>query len=173
MLEVRLYGDPVLRKTAKPVEKFDDDLMRFLEEMVETLREEDGVGLAAPQVGESIQVAVIDPTGGEKDPLVLVNPEIISSSEEQECSDEGCLSIPEVSLSVCRPVRVSVRAFDAHGKQYLIENAEGLLARALQHEIDHLNGIMIVDHISALQRSLISNKLKKLAKSGRDNSQAA
>lgn len=173
MLEVRIYGDPVLRKVAKPVQTFDSNLKRFVDEMIETMRVEDGVGLAAPQVGESIKLAVIDATGGEKEPLVLINPEIFNPSAETESADEGCLSIPGVSLSVNRPVRVSVRAQDADGNHYTIENAEGLLARALQHEIDHLNGQMIVDHVSPLQKTMISKKLKKLKKSARDNSQAA
>ncbi len=173
MLKVRLYGDPVLRKIAKPVEKFDSSLQKFIDEMVETLRAEDGAGLAAPQVGESVQLVVIDVSGGEKDPLVLINPVIFNASEETETADEGCLSIPGITLSVSRHARVSVRAQDAEGKEFVIENAEGLLARALQHEIDHLNGLMIIDHVSALQKTMIGNKLKKLKKSSCDKSEAA
>ena len=164
MLEVRLYGDPVLRKTAIPVVSFDEKLKSFVKEMIETMIEEDGVGLAAPQVGESIRLAVIDPTGGETDPLVLINPEIIFLSDEKTVAEEGCLSLPDITLKITRSVNVSVKALDQNGKEYIITNAEGLLARALQHEIDHLNGIMIVDHISALQRKMISGKLKKMAK---------
>ena len=164
MLDVRLYGDPVLRKTAIPVVSFDEKLKSFVKEMIETMIEEDGVGLAAPQVGESIRLAVIDPTGGETDPLVLINPEIIFLSEEKIVAEEGCLSLPDITLKITRSVNVSVKALDQNGNEYIIANAEGLLARALQHEIDHLNGIMIVDHISALQRKMISGKLKKMAK---------
>ncbi|HEX3020348.1 MAG TPA: peptide deformylase [Chitinispirillaceae bacterium] len=171
MLDVRIFGDPVLRKVAKPVEKFDSSLQKFIEDMFEALRVEDGVGLAAPQVGESIQLVVIDITGGEKDPIVLINPVIYNASEQTECADEGCLSIPGVTLSVNRPVRVSVKARDAEGKEFIIENAEGLLARAIQHETDHLHGLMIVDHVSALQKTMIGKKLKKLKKSSRDKSQ--
>jgi len=173
MFEVRIYGDPVLRKEAKAIEAFDESLQRFIDEMIETMREEDGVGLAAPQVGESIQLTVIDPTGGEKEPFVLINPEIIWYSEEKEDYEEGCLSIPGISLSLNRPSRVTVKALDRSGKPYVIENAEGLLARALQHEIDHLKGVLFVDHITPLQRSLINNKLKKMAKSTRDKSNPA
>lgn len=171
MLEVRLYGDPVLRKIAEPIKKFDDNLHKLIKDMVETLRAEDGAGLAAPQVGESVRLVIIDVTGGEKDPIVLINPVIFDLSEQKESADEGCLSIPGITLSVNRHVRVSVRALNAEGKEFVIENAEGLLARALQHETDHLNGLMIVDHISALQKTMISNKLKKLKNSSRDKSQ--
>ena len=163
MLEVRLYGDPVLRKTAIPVVSFDEKLKSFVKEMIKTMIEEDGVGLAAPQVGESIRLAVIDPTGGETDPLVLINPEIFFLSEEKMVADEGCLSVPDITLKITRSISVSVKALDENGKEYIISNADGLLARALQHEIDHLNGIMIVDHISSLQRKMISGKLKKMA----------
>lgn len=172
MIEVRLFGDPVLRNTAKPVEKFDDNLKIFVDEMIETLKIEDGAGLAAPQVGESIQVVVIDTTGGEKDPIVLINPEVFDCSKETETSDEGCLSIPGITLSISRSAKVSVRAKDVNGKEFVIENAEGLLARAIQHETDHLKGIMIVDHVSALQKTMLSSKLKKLKKSSCGKSQA-
>ncbi|MFP4680169.1 MAG: peptide deformylase [Chitinispirillaceae bacterium] len=165
MLELRLYGDPVLRKTAKPIEKFDSDLDLFVQQMVQSMREEDGVGLAAPQVGKSLRLAVVDTSGGESEPYVLINPEIVYSSEEKEDYDEGCLSIPGISLMVNRPSKVSVRAQNAKGETYMVENAEGLLARALQHEIDHLNGILFIDHVSPLQRSLLNGKLKKISKS--------
>jgi peptide deformylase len=164
VFEVRLYGDPVLRKKAIPVVSFDEKLKTFVKGMIETMIEQDGVGLAAPQVGESIRLVVIDPTGGVSDPYVLINPEITFLSDEKADADEGCLSLPDITLKVNRPVRVSVKALDENGKEYIIENAEGLLARALQHEIDHLEGLMIVDHVSALQRKMISGKLKKMAK---------
>ncbi|KMQ50702.1 Peptide deformylase [Chitinispirillum alkaliphilum] len=171
MLELCLYGDPVLRKKALPVEHFDDALRSFVEEMVEAMQREDGVGLAAPQVGKSVRVVVIDTSGGEEDPYVLINPEIVYSSEEKQDYDEGCLSIPGITLTVNRPETVSVKAQDENGREYLIENARGLLARALQHEIDHLNGILFIDHVSPLQRSLISGKLKKISRARREQSQ--
>ena len=166
MMPIRIYGDPVLRKTASQVEVFDEELGKFVEEMTEIMLEADGVGLAANQVGELRQVAVIDTTGGEQPPLVLVNPVITGRSEEIAESDEGCLSIPGISLPVRRPAEVSVEAVDQYGKPYRIKDASGLLARALQHEIDHLNGILFIDHVSALQRTMISGKLKKLVKTG-------
>lgn len=164
MFDVRLYGDPVLRKKAIPVVSFDEKLKTFVDEMIETMVDQDGVGLAAPQVGESIRLAVIDPTGGVSDPYVLINPEITFFSDDKVDADEGCLSLPDITLKINRSVRVTVKALDENGKEYIIENAEGLLARALQHEIDHLDGLMIVDHVSALQRKMISGKLKKMAK---------
>lgn len=167
MMHVRIYGDPVLRKTSQQVEVFDEAFDEFVEEMIDTMQIEDGVGLAANQVGEALQVAVIDTTGGEEPAIVLVNPEITARSEEIVETDEGCLSLPGISLPVKRPAKVSVSALDRNGKPFTIEDAEGLLARALQHEIDHLNGILFIDHVSALQRTMVSGKLKKLAKSAR------
>lgn len=173
MFEVRIFGDPVLRAMAKPVQKFDSKLKQLVDEMIETLRFEDGAGLAAPQIGESVQVVVIDATGGEQEPVVLVNPVVFDLSEETEAADEGCLSIPGITLNVTRSVKASVRAQDINGKEFVIENAEGLLARAIQHETDHLNGIMIIDHVSALQKTMLGNKLKKLKKNTRDKSETA
>jgi peptide deformylase len=166
VFEIRIFGDPVLRKTAKQVTVFNEELKRFAGEMVETMRDKDGVGLAATQVGKLIQLAVIDVTAGEQEPIYLINPVLTYSSEEIVEQEEGCLSIPTIRLKVKRPGRVSVQAQDLCGKTVSIEQAEGLLARVLQHEIDHLNGIMFVDHVSLLQRKLISSKLKKLAKPG-------
>lgn len=163
MLEIRIFGDPILRKTAKQVTVFDEELKRFAEEMAETMRDKDGVGLAATQVGKLVRLAVIDVTAGEMDPILLVNPVLTYTSEELIEEEEGCLSIPTIRLKVKRPLRVSVKAQDLNGKPFTIEMAEGLMARALQHEIDHLNGIMFVDHVSLLQRKLIRTKLKKLA----------
>jgi peptide deformylase len=166
VFEIRIFGDPILRKTAKQVTVFNEELKLFAGEMAETMREKDGVGLAATQVGKPVQLAVIDVTAGEREPICMINPVISFSSEEFVEQEEGCLSIPAIRLKVKRPARVSVKAQDLRGKSFSIEQAEGLLARALQHEIDHLNGIMFIDHVSLLQRKLISSKLKKLAKPG-------
>ncbi len=166
MSRIRIYGDPVLRKTARVVEAFDEQLARFIDTMAETMLTEDGVGLAANQIGEAIRVVVIDITAGEQPPLVLINPRITETSDEMVETDEGCLSLPGISLPVKRSVSVSVAAQDKNGKPYMIEHADSLLARALQHEIDHLDGILFIDHVSALQRTMISGKLKKLAKTG-------
>jgi peptide deformylase len=168
LLELRYYGDPVLRKSAAPVEKFDGRLKEFAAQMIETMRDSDGVGLAAPQVGVSLRLAVIDAGSGEREPYVLINPEIVSFSSESEGSEEGCLSMPGISLNINRPARVTVKAQNEEGVSYLIENAEGLLARALQHETDHLNGILFIDHVSPVQRALLKGKLKKISEKQRE-----
>ena len=162
MLSIRYYGDPVLRKKARPVEVFDDSLRLFVESMVETMCALDGVGLAAPQVGHSIQCAVIDTTSGAEKPLVLINPVFTFKSEDRIQHEEGCLSFPDLQLMITRPKIVSVKAFDETGYAVVIENAGELLARALQHEIDHLDGLLFIDHVSLLQRKLLKGKLKKI-----------
>ena len=164
MFAVVTYGHPVLRKIAAPVMVFDEQLRAFAEEMVAAMKESDGVGLAAPQVTRSIRLAVVDPTNGEKPPYVLINPEIVWFSPEREDYEEGCLSVPDIRLKVNRPLRVTVKAHDVNGAPYVIEHADSLLARVLQHEIDHLNGILFVDRVSPLQRQLIAGKLKRMAK---------
>jgi peptide deformylase len=168
VLELRYYGDPVLRKAAVSVDKFDESLKEFVSGMIETMRTEDGVGLAAPQIGVSQRVVVIDASGGDQEPYILINPEIVYSSEEREDYEEGCLSIPGINLKVNRPSKVSVKAQNESGEYYIIENAEGLLARALQHEADHLNGILFIDHVSPVQRALLKGKLRKISERQRD-----
>jgi peptide deformylase len=134
--------------------------------MIVTMRHENGVGLAATQVGRTEKIAVIDPTAGEAEPFVLINPELVYVSPELVTEDEGCLSVPAIWQPVKRHTCVSARALGLDGKEYTIEKAEGRLARALQHEVDHLNGILFIDRLSPMQRRLLSGKLKKLAKSG-------
>jgi peptide deformylase len=163
MFDIVYYGDPVLRKKAKPVASFDKSLDAFVDEMIETMLALDGVGLAAPQVGESKRIVVIDATKGEKPPLVLINPEIVFASEKLEEREEGCLSFPDIHLNIKRSSVVSVKAVDRDNKEYTIEKADGLLCRAIQHEIDHLNGLLIIDQVSLLQRKLLSGRLKKIS----------
>jgi peptide deformylase len=160
------YGDPVLEKPAAPVEVFDDELRKLLDDMFESMYAAHGVGLAAPQIGISRRIAVIDVTFKE-DPdakLVLVNPQIIHTEGKQKGS-EGCLSIPEFREPVTRPMRVTVRAQDATGKWYE-KTGEEMLARAFMHETDHLNGRLYIHHISALKRDLMKRKIRKLVKAG-------
>jgi len=164
VLGLRYYGDPVLRKTAQAVETFDGEFEEFVLEMVETMQREDGVGLAAPQVGVSKRLVVIDTSGGEKEPYVFVNPELTYLSDEKVEEDESCLSLPGIDVTVCRSARVTVKAQNVKGEWYTIENAEGLLAKALQHETDHLNGILLIDHASPVQRGLLRSKLKKISR---------
>jgi peptide deformylase len=161
-----LFGDPVLETPAKPVEKFDAELKKLVDDMFESMYAAHGVGLAAPQIGISLRLAVIDVTFKE-DPdakLVLANPEIIHT-EGRHSQSEGCLSIPEFRENVTRPSRVTVRAQDVNGKWYQ-KTGEDLLARAFLHETDHLNGRLYISHISALRRDLMKRKIKKLMKAG-------
>jgi peptide deformylase len=160
------YGDPVLEKPAAPVEVFDEALRKLLDDMFESMYAAHGVGLAAPQIGISKRIAVIDVTFKE-DPnakLVLVNPEIVHTEGKQKGS-EGCLSIPDFREPVTRPMRVTVKAQDANGKWYE-KTGEEMLARAFMHETDHLNGRLYIHHISALKRDLMKRKIRKLVKAG-------
>ena len=160
------YGDPVLEKPAEKVTKFDDELRKLLDDMFESMYAAHGVGLAAPQIGISRRIAVIDITFQE-DPnakLVLINPEIIHK-EGRHTQPEGCLSLPEFRENVTRPRVATVRAQDAQGN-WFEKTGEDLLARALQHETDHLSGKLYITHISALKRDLIKRKVRKLIKQG-------
>ena len=160
------YGDPVLEKPAAPVTVFDDELRKLVEEMFESMYAAHGVGLAAPQIGISKRLAVVDVTFKE-DPnarIVLVNPEIIHK-EGKQTQNEGCLSIPEFREPVTRPQRVTVRAQDLNGKSFE-HTGEDLLARAFMHETDHLNGRLYIHHISALKRDLMKRKIRKMVKAG-------
>jgi peptide deformylase len=160
------FGDPVLEKRAETVTIFDDKLKKLVEDMFESMYAAHGVGLAAPQIGISQRLAVIDVTFKE-DPdakLVLINPEIIHT-EGRHTQNEGCLSIPDFRESVARPRKVTVRAQDVNGKFYE-KTGEELLARAFLHETDHLNGKLYISHISALKRDLMKRKIRKLMKAG-------
>jgi peptide deformylase len=163
MANLRYYGDSILRKKAEPVSSFDESLREMVNKMIDALREHDGVGLAAPQIGISVRCVVIDTSGEGAAPIVLVNPEFTFKSEETELHEEGCLSFPDLHVDVVRHKSVSVKAFDENGKEFVIEKAEDILCRALQHEIDHLEGLFIIDHISLLKRKLLNNKLKKIS----------
>jgi peptide deformylase len=160
------YGAPELRKASDSFDHFGGELEKIVKNMIETMYGSPGIGLAAPQIGINIRLTTIDLSVGEESEklIVLCNPEIISAEGTQK-NDEGCLSIPDFSDSISRPLRMVVRGENLHGDEIRIE-AEGLLARCLSHEIDHLNGILFVDHLSPLKRSLIRNRIKKLAKAG-------
>ena len=161
------YGQPVLEAQGATVTNFDTpELHKFLEDMFESMYAAKGVGLAAPQIGFSRRIAVIDITSGE-DPaqkLVLINPEVIRTEGEQT-GEEGCLSVPTFREPVTRAKRVTIQAQDAHGKVYEM-TGEDLLARAFLHETDHLNGTLYIKHVSALKRDLIRRKIRKLQKAG-------
>jgi peptide deformylase len=160
------YGDPVLEKPGTPVKKFDDDLEQLAEDMFASMYAAQGVGLAAPQIGLSMQLAVVDVTAG-KNPeakIVLVNPEVIHSEGEVR-EEEGCLSVPGFRGYVMRPQFVTVRAQNLKGESFEIRG-ENLLARAFCHEIDHLHGILFLQYLGMLKRDLIKRKIKKLKKQG-------
>lgn len=160
------FGNPVLEKPAEPVTEFNSDLKELVEDMFASMYEAKGVGLAAPQIGISKRLAVIDVTFKE-DPnakLVLANPEIIHK-EGKQTQSEGCLSIPEFRENVTRPKTVTIRAQDVNGNWYE-KTGEDLLARAFLHETDHLNGKLYISHISALKRDLMKRKIRKLMKAG-------
>jgi peptide deformylase len=163
VLPIKIYGESVLRKRAKDVDKVDDKIRKLALEMVETLKGASGMGLAANQIGEAVRLIVVDRSLFKADdsPLILINPEIVSIQGEQT-QEEGCLSFPGTFADVTRPMRMKVRAVDLNEKLMTIE-AEGLLSRVLAHEIDHLNGILFIDRLSSLKRKLLSRKLKKLS----------
>ncbi len=157
--------DPLLREVSKPVERFDASLRAFAGDMLETMYAAPGIGLAAIQVAEPLRLVVIDlaKEDEEKAPHVFVNPTIVQASDERSLYDEGCLSIPDYYAEVERPARVRVEYFDVDGKPQAME-ADGLMATCLQHEIDHLNGVLFIDHISKLKRDMAIKKFRKLAK---------
>ncbi|MBY5870228.1 peptide deformylase [Rhizobium leguminosarum] len=161
-----ILPDPVLRQLSKPVERVDSDLQRLADDMLETMYDAPGIGLAAIQVGVPRRMLVIDISreGEEKQPQVFINPEIVKSSDERSVYEEGCLSIPDYYAEVERPATVSVKYLDRNGKEQTME-ADGLLATCLQHEIDHLNGVLFIDHISRLKREMVIKKFTKAAKS--------
>ncbi len=166
ILDIYEYPDPILKKKALPVDKVDDELRAFMDDMLETMYEAAGVGLAAPQVGVSKRIVVIDyakEEGEEPKILHLVNPEIIWTSEEKIICEEGCLSVPSLVAEVERFLSVRVQYLDYDGNaQELV--AEGLLSRIVQHELDHLNGVLYIDRISRLKRNMLVKKLEKLRK---------
>ncbi len=163
LLAIRLYGDSNLRKKAQEVKEFDQDLARLVEDMLYTMKNAEGIGLAANQVGILKRVFVVDisPLQENFKPLVVVNPQILQTSGSQ-IAEEGCLSIPGIYEEVERPEKVWLEAFDIFGKKFRLE-AGGLLARVILHENDHLDGILFTDRISSIRRQLLSKKLKKIS----------
>lgn len=160
-----ILPDPILREKSKLVERFDDTLVRFADDMLETMYDAPGIGLAAIQVAEPLRMLVIDIAGKEEDPdpKVFINPQIVAYGDETSQYEEGCLSIPDYYAEVERPARVTVTYQDLTGKQLEIE-ADGLMATCLQHEIDHLDGVLFIDHISKLKRDIVVRKFTKLAR---------
>ncbi|MFP4668570.1 MAG: peptide deformylase [Desulfobacterales bacterium] len=165
VLEILTYPDPLLKEPAKPVESIDSRIRRIIDDMAETMYQAPGVGLAATQAGINSRVIVFDPEADpeKQDFQVLVNPEIIESFGTTVSENEGCLSVPDFRSDVERSERVVVQGLDRHGKELKFE-ATGLLSVILQHEIDHLNGILFIDRISALKRQMYKRRRKKQLK---------
>ncbi len=166
MMRIRLYGDPVLRQKAKRVEIIDENLNEILEDMIETMYMGDGVGLAAPQVGISLRMFVMDYGDG---PIKVINPEILERSEEKAIEEEGCLSLPEIFEDVERPVWIRVKFQNEKG-EWTEREFEGYPARVFQHEYDHLDGILFIDRISPAKRALLKPKLLELIKRSKHRS---
>ena len=168
LLTVLHAPDPLLKRKALPVESVTDEIRTLMDDMLETMHAEKGIGLAAIQVGVTQRVIVVDISDGE-DPdatrtvLKMSNPEFLWSSDDRRSYEEGCLSLPDQYAPVVRPERIKVRYLDYDGEAQEIE-ADGLLATCIQHEIDHLDGILFVDHISSIKRDIILRKLKKMKK---------
>ena len=168
LLPIIVAPDPRLKKRCTPVARVDDEIRRLMDDMLETMYDAPGIGLAAPQVGVARRIIVVDVAREEEppQPYRMVNPEVVWRSAEMATYQEGCLSLPEHYADVVRPAACRVRYLDAEGEACELE-AEGLLATCIQHEIDHLNGIIFVDHISALKRGMILRKLTKAKKADR------
>ncbi|MEY3887724.1 MAG: Peptide deformylase [Pseudomonadota bacterium] len=160
LLNILCYPDPRLHTVAKPVTQFDDALRTLVADMIETMYEAQGIGLAATQINVHQRVVVIDTSEARNQPLVLINPEITWASEERVKGEEGCLSVPGIYDGVERSVAVKLKAADEHGKVREIE-AEGMLAVCMQHELDHLMGKVFVEYLSLLKRNRIKTKLLK------------
>jgi len=169
-LQLRYYGDPILRERARPVDVFDDALAETAQAMVDTMYRERGIGLAAPQVGLRVRLIVAlqmeDPDDADAEPLALVNPEVLERSRETWVLEEGCLSIPGVNGEVTRAETVTVRYQDLDGEAHIF-SAAGMFARILLHEIDHLNGKLFIDYLSPAAKSLIKPQLRAIAEKNR------
>ena len=163
--EIILLPDPVLKRVSAPVTTVDDEVRRLADDMLETMYAAPGLGLAAPQVGVSRRLFVVDLSDKdeEKKPFVMINPEIIHRSEKMNMHEEGCLSIPDVRVEIERPAEVVVRFLDRHGKLQEVK-ADDLFATCIQHEIDHLDGRMLIDYMSSLKRDMTIRRFKKLAR---------
>ena len=170
ILPIITIPDPILRKKALPVERVDDAVRRLADDMLATMYDAPGVGLAAPQVGILRRLVVLDASEDEETrrPMVLINPEIVTLGSDKRVYEEGCLSIPEIKVEIERPASLTVRFLDRDGKSQELR-AAGLLATAIQHEVDHLEGRLIIDFLSRLKRDIIVRRFRKQAKPAGDD----
>lgn len=169
-LEIQVYGNPVLQQKTKAVDKITDEILQLIADLKVTMREKEGLGLAANQVGISLAVIAVNPKGAEIDqePFAVINPELVECSGQIE-REEGCLSIPGISEVVARPTKVIVKGINEEGKPVQI-NAEGLLARVFMHEIDHINGVFFVNHLGKTRLELLQNQLKEITQNRKNTS---
>jgi peptide deformylase len=160
-----ILPDPILRQVSSTIETIDSEVKRLADDMLETMYDAPGIGLAAIQIGIARRMLVLDVSkdGEDKQPLVFINPEIVAATDARSVYEEGCLSIPDYYAEVERPAGITVKHLDRDGKEQLTQ-ADGLLATCLQHEIDHLNGVLFIDHISKLKREMVIRKFTKAAK---------
>ena len=167
LLEIKKFGCPTLRQKASPVQDVNDDLRRLVEDMFETMYDAEGIGLAAQQVGFTERLLILDvrPHDPSKQPLVFINPEILWA-EGEFVGEEGCLSLPGIAGDVKRPAQVRVRALDRDGQEFEMD-LDGIGAKALQHEIDHLDGVLVLEHFSAIKRNLLRGQLRRLQREGK------
>ncbi len=161
--KLHLLGSPVLRQRAAPVAVVDDAVRELVDDLFETMRAAKGVGLAANQVGSARRVAVVDVGDDDPPPLVLINPRVVAMRDERETAEEGCLSIPELYGDVERALTITLEALDREGRPYRTD-VSGFKGRAVQHEVDHLDGVLFLDHLSAVKRGLLLAKWKKARK---------
>ncbi|MBT3168373.1 MAG: peptide deformylase [Candidatus Cloacimonetes bacterium] len=167
ILDIRIYGDKVLRQVARPVKEITPEIEQFIQNLIATMYEKDGVGLAAPQVGKPLRIFVVDPfwvqENGKKTPLVFINPEFVEFVGN-ESNEEGCLSIPDVFENVNRAKKVKIKGTNEKGEKvkYI---AEGLFSRSLQHEYDHLEGILFIDKIASIKKMFNKKKLREIQES--------
>ncbi|MFC1651068.1 peptide deformylase [Candidatus Latescibacterota bacterium] len=167
--KIKTLGDPILKNGSEKVSDFDKDLVEIVDNMIETMYRDNGIGLAAPQVGISKKIIVVDPTFGDEENSLrnLINPEITETEDECEL-EEGCLSIPGVFEFVSRPEKITVKYQDIEGKEHKLE-AGGLLSRVIQHEIDHLEGILFIDRLSTVKRNLLNKTLRLIEEEGNED----
>ena len=169
ILPICIYGEMILRQPAREVEKIDNEMVILANDMLETMYNAPGVGLAAPQVGKSVRLIVVDVKNyeeDEKEPYILFNPKVVET-EGLSDDQEGCLSFPGITMNVVRPEYVTVKAKNVEGKPILLDKIDGLLSRCIQHEIDHLGGKLFVDKISKADKLLLAGRLKKLTREKR------
>lgn len=169
LLEIKTFGNEVLRRRALPVKSVTPELRKLAEDMLETMYQAPGIGLAAPQVGHSLRIIVVDVSRDdeERKPYVFFNPEVEPEEGDNpaEPYEEGCLSVPDIFAEVVRPSRIRLKALDLEGNPVEMRNLDGMLARCIQHEVDHLEGVLFVDRISPAERAMNQTRLKKMARS--------